>query len=72
MGNLADARKAFAKAVDLHPQSAAAYNNLAQVLADQGQLAEALEAARHAVAIGGPMSAVYQSTLTEIQSKKRK
>ena len=49
--------------------AADAYNNLAQVLLEQGRKQEALEAAQKAVAIGGAMREVYESTLKEIQSK---
>jgi len=38
-----------------HPESGIAYNNLAQVLAETGEVTEAMEAARQAVAIGGPL-----------------
>jgi tetratricopeptide (TPR) repeat protein len=55
-------------AVVNHPMAADAYNNLAQVLLEQGRKQEALEAAQRAVAIGGPMREVYESTLKEIQS----
>jgi hypothetical protein len=40
------------------------------VLLEQGRKPEALDAARRAVAIGGPMSEEYEKTLQEIQSKK--
>ena len=70
LGNLPGAEHAFRETVKIHPDAADAYNNLAQVLLEQGRKPEALDAARRAVAIGGPMSAVYESTLKEIQSKK--
>jgi Flp pilus assembly protein TadD len=70
LGDLPGAEDAFRKAVENHPQAAAAYNNLAMVLLEQGRKPEALDAARRAVAIGGPMSEEYEKTLQEIQSKK--
>jgi len=70
LGDLHGAEDAFRMAVKNHPEAAGAYNNLAQVLLEQGHKLEALEAAQRAVAIGGPMSEVYKSTLKEIQSKK--
>jgi tetratricopeptide (TPR) repeat protein len=70
LGDLHDAEDAFRMAVKNHPEAAGAYNNLAQVLMEQGRKQEALEAAQRAVAIGGPMSEAYKSTLKEIQSKK--
>ena len=70
LGDLPGAEDAFRMAVKNHPEAAEAYNNLAQVLLEQGRKQEALEAAQRAVATGGPMSEVYESTLKEIQSKK--
>ena len=69
LGNLPGAENAFREAVKIHPDAAEAYNNLAQVLFELGHKQEALDAARRAVALGGPMSAVYESTLKEIQAK---
>ena len=69
LGDLNGAENAFRRAIQRHPRSAAAYNNLAQVLSEQGHQKEAIEAAQKAVAIGGPMKEVYESTLLEIQSK---
>ena len=68
LGNLPGAENAFKMAVVNHPQAANAHNNLAQVLFEQGRKQEALEAAQRAVAIGGPMAEVYETTLREIQS----
>ena len=70
LGDRQGAEDAFRMAVKNHPEAAGAYNNLAQVLLEQERIQEALEAAQRAVAIGGPMSEVYKSTLKEIQSKK--
>ena len=70
LGDFPGAENAFKMAVVNHPQAANAHNNLAQVLFEQGRKQEALEAAQKAVAIGGPMSGVYESTLKEIKSKK--
>ena len=69
LGDLHGAEDAFKMAVVNHPRAAEAYNNLAQVLLEQGRKPEALEAAQKAVAIGGAMSEVYESTLEEIESK---
>jgi hypothetical protein len=67
LGDLQGAENAFRTAVKNHPQAAGAYNNLAQVLYEQGRREEALEAAKRAVAIGGPMTEIYESTLEAIQ-----
>jgi tetratricopeptide (TPR) repeat protein len=68
LGDLKGAETAFRAATDLHPQSAPAFNNLAQVLLEQGRRPEALVAAQKAVEIGGPMKSVSEKTLQEIQS----
>jgi len=47
-----------------------AYNNLAQVLWERGNRKEALEAARKAVDLGGPLVEEYWRTLKEIQAGK--
>ena len=69
MGDLKDAEQAFREATQLHPNAAAAYNNLACVLLEQGRNQEALAAAQHAVELGGPMKAEFVKTLQEIQSR---
>ena len=65
--DLANSEHAFRQAVRLHPYSGAAYNNLAQLLLEQGRTHEALEAARKAVSIGGPLNTVFEETLREIE-----
>jgi tetratricopeptide (TPR) repeat protein len=70
LGDLQGAEDAFRMAARNHPGAAGAFNNLAQVLLEQGRKQEALKAAQRAVAIGGPLSEVYESTLKEIQSNK--
>ena len=67
--DLALAERALRRAVDSHPSSAPAWNNLAHVLAERGRTTEALEAARRAVALGGSESAVYATTLSEIEAR---
>ena len=70
--DLAAAETAFRRATVGHPDSAAAFNNLAQVLADQGRLDDALRAAEHAVSLGGPLLTQTQATLSEIRAKMGK
>jgi hypothetical protein len=62
----AAAERAFRRASEAHPQSAVAFNNLAQVLAESGRLPEAEQAARHAVELGGPAQAEAQKTLDAV------
>jgi tetratricopeptide (TPR) repeat protein len=71
LGNLADAEAAFRQATAMHPLVAAAFNNLAQTLADQGKLAPALEAARKAVSLDGASQPAAQATLDEIIKKQQ-
>ena len=69
--NLALAEQLFLEAVQAHPDSVAAYNNLAQTLSDLGKYETALAAARHAVDMGGPLQSVARSTLVEIEQHMR-
>ena len=64
------AEAAFRQAVVDHPDSAAAYNNLAHVLAQRHHYAEALVAARRAVELGGPQEAEARRTLAEIEAAR--
>lgn len=66
LGDKARALKAFRQATLDHPDSAAAYNNLAQTLADQHRYREAHAAATRAVALGGPLLAASRETLEQI------
>ncbi len=68
LGDLKNAESAFRKATYLHSGAGSAYNNLAQILLEQGRKQEALEAAQKAVSIGGPLSEIYIKTFEEIQS----
>jgi tetratricopeptide (TPR) repeat protein len=69
LGELKESEKALKKTIQLRPDEGSAYNNLAQVLMEQGRLPEALSSARKAVSLGGPLQAVYHETLKEIESK---
>ena len=71
LGRPAEAEAAFRTATAAHPLAAAAFNNLAQTLADQGKPDAALEAARKAVSLGGPSLPAAQATLEEILKKQR-
>jgi tetratricopeptide (TPR) repeat protein len=65
-GDLKGAAVAYRAALVRHPTSATAWNNLADVLAKQGERAEAVIAARRAVALGGVHADTYRRTLAEI------
>jgi tetratricopeptide (TPR) repeat protein len=66
----AAAEQAFRRASESHPQAAAAFNNLAQVLAESGRLPEAEQAARRAVELGGPARAEAQKTLDAVMQQR--
>jgi hypothetical protein len=66
----AAAERAFRRATEAHPQSAAALNNLAYVLGESGRLAEAEETARRAVALGGELQPQAQKTLDTILQRR--
>lgn len=68
LGDLTQAEIAFRKASRQHPNTGATFNNLAHVLSEQGRWQEALEAARQAVDLGGPRTALYRKTLEEIEA----
>jgi hypothetical protein len=68
-GDLPAAERAFRAATRLDPSSAAAFNNLAHVLAEQGRESEALAAAREAVRLGGVQVDLYRETLREIEQR---
>jgi tetratricopeptide (TPR) repeat protein len=69
MKDISRAETAFRQAVQDHPESVAALNNLAQTLIDQKRYAEALPFARQAVVLGGPMSGIAKATLGDIEGK---
>jgi hypothetical protein len=71
--DLAAARRAFEQAAQQHPQSAAAHNNLASVLMEQGALDLAAQHAEQALALAKDDDALrsqVQQTLNEIKAKK--
>ncbi len=72
LDELPQAEAAYRRATRDHPNAAPAFNNLAQVLADQGQLEEAEQAVRQAVYLGGPLLERYEQTLQQILVRQRK
>ena len=65
--DLATAEDSFRQATVDHSGAAAAFNNLAQVLAERGKLYEALPATERAVSLGGPLLVITQATPAEIR-----
>ncbi|MBU0753459.1 MAG: PA2778 family cysteine peptidase [Gammaproteobacteria bacterium] len=68
-GRLTQAESAFRRATLAKPTDTAAFNNLAQTLADMGQWQEALIPARRAVELGGPLVGAARATLQAIEQK---
>lgn len=69
-GDLKGAAAALRRAVTAHPDAAPAFNNLAQVLAEEGHYREAERAIKKALAIGGPLQETYQQTHRQIQQRQ--
>jgi len=66
--DLVEAQTQYRLATEEHADSADAWNNLAQVLHELGQDAQALAAVQRAIAIGGARSEFYRATLRGIGS----
>ena len=71
-GDRAAAATAYQRATVLHPDSGAAFNNLAVTLMELGRLPEARAAAEKAVALGGQWRAAAQDTLASIEVAEKK
>jgi tetratricopeptide (TPR) repeat protein len=69
MKDLNGATSAYRNLVKTHPDNADGWNNLAQVLLDQGRHRDALTAINRAVSLGGPRLSSYQKLRQEIQAK---
>jgi len=67
--DLAGSAEAFHRATLLQPENGMPFNNLAQVLNDQGKRQEALAAAQRAVDLGGPLLESFRQTLEEIKNR---
>ncbi len=64
--NLSGAETAYRRAIELRPDSAGAWNNLAYALKALGRRTEAIAAAQQAVALGGPQTTRYRESLEDI------
>ncbi len=71
LNDLRGAEQAFRAATQDHPLAAVAFNNLAQVLADQQRWSEAEQAAQKATEIGGDYADVFHQMLAHIQSQMK-
>lgn len=68
-GDLKAAEAVFRGATLKFPDEGILFNNLAQVLIDQGRKTEALDAVNRAVERGGPLKAHFENTLDEIRNQ---
>jgi tetratricopeptide (TPR) repeat protein len=64
-GDLNAAEEIFRDATLKFPDEGVLFNNLAQVLMDQGRKREAREAAMRAVELGGPLKAHFENTFED-------
>ena len=71
LGRREDAARAFESTTQAHPDFADAWNNLAQVRLELGQLGAAHQAASKAVALGGPRLPGYRALLDKIDAQRR-
>lgn len=71
LGRPEEAARAFEATTQAHPDFADAWNNLAQVRLEQGQLDAARQAALKAVALGGPRLPGYRGLLDKIDSQRQ-
>ncbi|MFT3929772.1 MAG: PA2778 family cysteine peptidase [Spongiibacteraceae bacterium] len=69
LGDFVAAETAFRHATLSHPESGAAFNNLADTLAQQKKFNQALAAAQKAVQLGGDMRAIFLQTQREIENR---
>lgn len=69
-GDLVSAKKILNEAIHHHPDNTLAHNNLAHVLAELGDIKEAIKVAEKAVALGGSLLEEAKATLREIQIKE--
>lgn len=71
LGDLRAAEDAFRAATSAHPNAAVAFNNLAQVLADQKRWREAKTMAQRAVELGGENAEVFRQTLARVEARRK-
>ena len=67
MGKLPEALAGYRQLLDVAPDFAPAYNNLAQLLSELGEQSEAIAMAERAVTLGGPHASLYQQTLDALR-----
>lgn len=68
---LPEAEIIFSRAATLHPDSVAAFNNLAQTQSDLGKHDTALQTITRALALGGPLQPEVRKTRVEIEQRMK-
>lgn len=63
---IAEAEAVLRRLAERHPESPAVLNNLAQILSDQGRLADALQLIEKATAVQGPFAQAIDETRAQI------
>lgn len=71
LGRLEEAESTLRQAVKIHPDAGPAFNNLAQVLLEQGKIQAAQQAINTALQLGGPYTESFQETRTAILNRKK-
>ncbi|MDZ7759049.1 MAG: PA2778 family cysteine peptidase [Desulfovermiculus sp.] len=71
LNRLTEAEKTLCQAVKMHPDSGPAFNNLAQVLLEQGKPQAAHKAINTALELGGPYTESFQETRTAIINREK-
>jgi tetratricopeptide (TPR) repeat protein len=72
MGALSDSEALLRRAAELHPQSVAVMNNLAQTLSDEGRNDEALQLIDRALAVDSPYADTARETRDVIVQRREK
>jgi len=70
-GNWIEAAASFREVIKHHSSFAPAWNNLAQILLESGDIAQARTAVLQAVALGGPFIDTYRGTLDKIDAVEK-
>lgn len=71
LDRLQEAEDILRQAVKMHPEAGPAFNNLAQVLLEQGRIQAAHQAINTALELGGPYIESFQETRTAIRNREK-
>lgn len=71
-GDRITAAAVFRHATEAHPDCDLAFNNLASLLAEMGELDEACRAVKHAAALNGPGRSTAYALMQEIEASRHR